>query len=73
MDDPALLRETRAAVDRTGVTVGDLEIVMLRPETNVRDYQAFLDAGAQVGAEHVLVAGYDDGRGQAHRQLRRIL
>ena len=59
MDDPALLRETCVAIRNTGVTVADLEIVMLRPETDIGEYRAFLEAGAQVGAKHVLVAGYD--------------
>ncbi len=59
MDDPALLRETLATIAGTGVTVGDLEIVMLRPETVVASYRAFLEAGARIGARHVLVAGYD--------------
>jgi sugar phosphate isomerase/epimerase len=60
MDDPALLRETLAAIARTGITVRDLEIVMLRPDTAIGGYRAFLEAGARIGAKHVLVAGYDD-------------
>ena len=35
-DDPALLRQTRAAMAATGVVVADLEIVMLRPETRIK-------------------------------------
>jgi sugar phosphate isomerase/epimerase len=58
-DDPALLRETLAAMAETGVVVADLEIVMLRPETRVADYLRFFEAGARLGAKHVLVAGYD--------------
>ena len=58
-DDPALLRETRAAMAATGIAVADLEIVMLRPETVIAHLLPFLDAGAQLGAKHVLVAGYD--------------
>lgn len=59
MDDPALMRETLAAVAGSGATVGDLEIVMLRPETEVAAFRPFLEAGARIGARHVLVAGYD--------------
>ena len=59
MDDPALMRETLRATERTGVAVSDLEIVMLRPETDLASFQTFLEAGARVGAKHVLVAGYD--------------
>ena len=61
-DDPALLRETLARLRDTGVGVADLEIVMLRPETEVTAYRPFLDAGATIGAKHVLVAGYDTDR-----------
>jgi sugar phosphate isomerase/epimerase len=59
MEDPALLRETRRAVAETGVGIGDLEIAMLRPETDVREFRSFLEAGAELSAKHVLVAGYD--------------
>src|SRR3954469_22418126 len=58
-DDPALLRETLAAMAATGIAVADLEIVMLRPETRIADFLPFLEAGARLGAKHVLVAGYD--------------
>jgi sugar phosphate isomerase/epimerase len=59
MDDPAMLRETKRVVAETGVGIGDLEIVMLRPETDVTAFLPFLAAGAEIGARHVLVAGYD--------------
>ena len=59
MDDPALLRETQRAVAETGVGIGDLEIAMLKPDTDVQAFLPFLEAGAKVGAQHVLVAGYD--------------
>jgi sugar phosphate isomerase/epimerase len=59
MDDAAMLRETQRAVADTGVGIGDLEIVMLKPDTKVASFLRFLEAGAKVGAKHVLVAGYD--------------
>lgn len=59
MHDAALLRDTLAAIKQTGVAVSDLEIVMLRPETDVATFRPLLEAGARVGARHVLVAGYD--------------
>jgi len=58
-DDPALLRETLAAMAATGIAVADLEIVMLRPETRIADLLPFFEMGARLGAKHVLVAGYD--------------
>lgn len=58
-DDEALLRETKRVIADTGTGVGDLEIVMLRPDTDVRSFEPFLHAGGELGARHVLVAGYD--------------
>jgi sugar phosphate isomerase/epimerase len=59
MDDPAKLTETIARVDATGLTVADLEIAALRAETEVASFQAFFEAGARLGAKHILVAAYD--------------
>jgi sugar phosphate isomerase/epimerase len=59
MDDKAMLRETLARMADTGVTVADLEIVMLRPDTDIARLLPFLETGATLGAKHVLVAGYD--------------
>ena len=55
-----LLRETRARIDATGVQVLDLEIIRIAPVFDPRAYDAFFEAGAELGAKHVLVAG-DDG------------
>ncbi|MGI4952762.1 MAG: sugar phosphate isomerase/epimerase family protein [Janthinobacterium lividum] len=59
MDDPALLRETLRVMADTGIRVGDVEIVMLRPDTDLATFQPFLEAAGRLGARHVLVAGYD--------------
>lgn len=64
MDDPTMLRETLARIADTGVTIADLEIVMLKPETEVSTYLPFLETGATLGAKHVLVAGYDPEEGR---------
>jgi sugar phosphate isomerase/epimerase len=64
MDDLAMLRETQRAVADTGVTIGDLEIAMLKPDTDVAWFLPFLEAGAKLGAKHVLVAGYDPDEGR---------
>ena len=59
MEDEAALRETIARLDATGVTVADLEVVAFRPETELAAFAAFFDAGARLGARHILVAAYD--------------
>jgi sugar phosphate isomerase/epimerase len=59
MDEAPLLRETLARLQSTGVTVADLEVVAFRPETDVASFRPFFEAGARLGARHILVAAYD--------------
>ena len=59
LDDKASLKETLARLDATGIKVADLEVVALRPETEIAGFSAFFETGARLGARHILVAGYD--------------
>jgi sugar phosphate isomerase/epimerase len=59
MDDETKLKETIARIDATGVTVADIEIAALRAETEIASFEAFFEAGARLGAKHILVAAYD--------------
>lgn len=59
MDDPAMLRETRAAIAETGVGVLDVEFVRITPELDVAGLEPFVAAGAELGAKHVITAPYD--------------
>jgi len=59
MDDHAALKETLARLDATGIKVADLEVVALRPETEIAAFAAFFETGARLGAKHILVAAYD--------------
>src|ERR1700744_6414487 len=59
MDDATKLKETIARSESTGVTVADLEIAALRAETEIASFEAFFEAGARLGARHILVAAYD--------------
>jgi hypothetical protein len=59
MDDRNGLKEAKARLAATGVSVGDLEVVAFRPETVVESLEAFLEAGLELGARHTLVAAYD--------------
>ncbi|WP_111414978.1 sugar phosphate isomerase/epimerase family protein [Billgrantia lactosivorans] len=59
--DAALLRNTRQRLRDTGLRVLDIEILRLRPDTDVvRDFRQVLEIGAELGASEVLVAGNDD-------------
>jgi sugar phosphate isomerase/epimerase len=59
MDDKAALKETLIRLDATGITVADLEVVAIRPETDIAAFSAFFETGARLGARHILVAAYD--------------
>ncbi len=59
MDDPAMLRATKAAMAATGVGVLDIEFVKITPELDVRALEPFLAVGAALGARHVITAPYD--------------
>lgn len=55
-----MIRETRRRLDDTGVFLLDIEVLRLRPDTNVRDdFGAFLETGAYLGAQQILVTGND--------------
>jgi sugar phosphate isomerase/epimerase len=57
--DTPLVREVRRRLDDTGVTVLDIEIFRLKPDTRVADYAAAFETGARLGARHALIAGND--------------
>lgn len=59
MEDAQALRETIARLDATGVKVADLEVMALRPETEIAAFAAFFETGARLGASNILVAAYD--------------
>jgi len=58
-EDPAMLRETLARVERSGVGIIDLEVLRIGADFEVSGLSAFFDTGARLGARHVLVAGDD--------------
>ncbi|CAN7600011.1 sugar phosphate isomerase/epimerase [Bradyrhizobium sp. LjRoot220] len=64
LDDEASLKETLARLDATGITVADLEVVALRPETEIAAFSTFFETGARLGARHILVAAYDPDLGR---------
>jgi sugar phosphate isomerase/epimerase len=59
MTDPPLLRETRAALADTGLTVHDIEFVRITPDIDVAALEPFLTVGAELGANWVVASPYD--------------
>jgi sugar phosphate isomerase/epimerase len=57
--DTPLVHEIERRLADSGITVLDVEIFRLKPDTRVADYAAALETGARLGARHVLVAGND--------------
>jgi sugar phosphate isomerase/epimerase len=60
MDDAAALRETKARLAATGVSVLDIEFLRLAPGFDARAMERMLAAGAELGARHVICAPYDE-------------
>jgi sugar phosphate isomerase/epimerase len=58
--DTPMMRETLARTNDTGVSILDFDIIRLRAETDVGSYVPVLEAGARLGAKHVLVAIDED-------------
>lgn len=57
----ALLRRTQQALRDSGIKVLDVEILRLKPDTQVvEEFAHILDIGAELGASEVLVAGNDE-------------
>jgi sugar phosphate isomerase/epimerase len=57
--EPQVLRELLKRLDDTGVGIFDIEFIRLAPETRVADFVPMLEAGARLGAKHVLAGGND--------------
>ncbi|MGE0217586.1 sugar phosphate isomerase/epimerase family protein [Mycolicibacterium sp.] len=68
--DTPMIRQTRRRLADTGLTVLDIEVLRLRPQTRVRaDYEAVLATGASLGASEVLVTGNDTDHARLADQL----
>ncbi len=59
VSDADLRRQTAQRLRDTGTKVLDVEILRLKPETRVSDFEALLAVGAEFGASELLVAGND--------------
>lgn len=69
MDDRAMFRDTKAAMNDAGVRLLDVELLRLAPETKVAAYEPLLAVSAELGARHMLTQIHDDDRGRALANL----
>jgi 4-hydroxyphenylpyruvate dioxygenase len=60
--DPALMRQTKARLAATGVGVLDVELARIGPHDDPRDFLPILQAGAELGARHVITQLPDPDR-----------
>ena len=52
--DAPMLRETEARLRDTGLSVLDIEVMLLTPGREVRDFEAVFETGKRLGAQHAL-------------------
>ena len=60
--DPALMRTTKVRLAASGIEVLDIELARISPDDDPRDFERFLQAGAELGARHVITQLPDPDR-----------
>jgi 4-hydroxyphenylpyruvate dioxygenase len=60
--DPALMRATKVCLAATGIEVLDIELARISPSEDPLDFERFLEAGAELGARHVITQLPDPDR-----------
>lgn len=70
--DPALMRTTKVRLAATGVEVLDIELARIGPDEDPRDFQRFLEAGAELGARHVITQLPDPDRARKVDRFARL-
>jgi len=60
--DPGLMRTTKVRLAATGIEVLDIELARIGPDEDPRDFRRFLEAGAELGARHVITQLPDPDR-----------
>jgi sugar phosphate isomerase/epimerase len=69
LSDAALRRDTLSALADHGLGVLDIEILRLKPETRVADFEPVLEFGAAFGVRFALTAGNDPDLSRASDNL----
>ena len=70
--DHALMNETKARLDDTGVEVLDVELFRLDPKLEPEDFAAELDATAELGATNIIAQLPDPDRERATERFARL-
>jgi sugar phosphate isomerase/epimerase/4-hydroxyphenylpyruvate dioxygenase-like putative hemolysin len=70
--DPALMRTTKVRLAATGVEVLDIELARISPDEDPKDFLRFLEAGAELGARHVITQLPDPDRARKTDRFARL-
>ena len=70
--DEQMMRETQASLADTGVEVLDIELARLAPDIEAASFAPMLEAGARLGARHVIAQTPDRERARAIEQFARL-
>jgi sugar phosphate isomerase/epimerase len=70
--DPALMRTTKVRLAATGIEVLDIELARISPAEDPRDFERFLEAGAELGARHVITQLPDPDRARKTDRFARL-
>ncbi|SFH72644.1 sugar phosphate isomerase/epimerase [Bradyrhizobium sp. Gha] len=65
LNDPKLMRETKASLANSGLEVWDIEAARMDPPRDHLHYREFLEAGAELGARHILAQLPDPEKNRA--------
>lgn len=57
--DSAMMRETLARLQDTGLVAYDIQGVRLKPETDIADFEAMFEAGQRLGARYAMTVSED--------------
>jgi sugar phosphate isomerase/epimerase len=61
-NDKNLLKQTKNALNATGLRLLDIELARILPDVNVKGYLPAFEAAAELGAQHVLSSGWTADR-----------
>jgi sugar phosphate isomerase/epimerase/4-hydroxyphenylpyruvate dioxygenase-like putative hemolysin len=70
--DPALMRTTKVRLAATGIEVLDIELARISPDEDPKDFLRFLEAGAELGARHVITQLPDPDRARKTDRFARL-
>ncbi len=60
--DPQILRDTKSAMDATGVKCFDVELARIHRDIDPESFRAAFEAGAELGAKQVICSAWTDVR-----------